>query len=163
MHCLTPSATYSTCSTSTRGSWQIIPRMGRKKVDRWRHLAELVNQGATLGVWCFCPAFREWLHDARCFHLEGCHQIGKLLMCAPDMLHPFQLGSGLTMTYHDLPTAVYKVVRGWNARTNISKSVVGSSSSVPLGRNGFDACFELLVHLIPLQQGTLRTGDARDA
>ena len=68
-----------------------------------------------------------------------------------------------TITYHDLPTAVYKVVRGWNARTNISKSVVGSSSSVPLGRNGFDACFELLVHLIPLQQGTLRTGDARDA
>ena len=30
-------------------------------------------------------------------------------MCAPDMLHPFQLGSGLTMTYHDLPTAVYKM------------------------------------------------------
>ena len=57
----------------------------------------------------------------RCFHLDGCHQIGKLLMCAPDMLHPFELGSGLTVTYHDLPTAVYKVVRGWNARTNISK------------------------------------------
>ena len=42
-------------------------------------------------------------------------------MCAPDMLHPFQLGSGLTMTCHDFPTAVYKVGRGWNARTNISK------------------------------------------
>ena len=79
------------------------------------------KSGATLVFWCFCPAFREWLHDARCFDLEGCHQIGKLLTCAPDMLHPFQLGSGLTMSYHDLPTAVYKVVRGWNARTNISK------------------------------------------
>ena len=58
------------------------------------------------------------MHDAfiRCWH-----QTGKLLMCAPDMLHPFQLGSGLTMTYHDLPTAVYKVVRGWKARTNMSK------------------------------------------
>ena len=43
----------------------------------------------------------EWLHDARCFHLEGCHQRGKLLLCAPDMLHPFELGSGLI--YRDLP------------------------------------------------------------
>ena len=57
----------------------------------------------------------EWLHDARCFHLEGCHQRGKLLLCAPDMLHPFELGSGLI--YRDLPwlTDCSLEVRGWNA------------------------------------------------
>ena len=58
-------------------------------------------------------------------------------MCAPDMLHPFQLGSRLTI----------------NARTNIS-----SSSSVPLGRNSVDACLNC-----SCTQGALRTGDARDA
>ena len=54
------------CSTSTRGSWQIIPRMGRKKVDKWRHRAELVNQGATLVFWCSCPALVNdcTMHDA---------------------------------------------------------------------------------------------------
>ena len=66
----------------------------QKKVYRWRHRAELVNQGATLVFWSFLCCLGEWLHNALCFHL--------LLMCAPDMLHPFQLGSDLpwlTMTY----------------------------------------------------------------
>ena len=101
------------------------------------------------------------MHDA---FIRCCHQTRKLLMCAPDMLHPFQLESGLTMTYHDLPTAVF--FGGAKSKgQNQYVEVVGSSSSVPLGRNGFDfrCLFELLVHLNPLQQGALRTGDSPDA
>ena len=59
------------------------------------------------------------LHDARCSHLERCHQIWKLLMWAPDML--FILSSLGSQTCQDLLTAVPMVVRGWKARTNISK------------------------------------------
>ena len=68
------------------------------------------------------------------------------------------------MTYHDLPTAVF--FGGAKSKgQNQYVEVVGSSSSVPLGRNGFDfrCLFELLVHLNPLQQGALRTGDSQDA
>ena len=202
MHCSTPSATYSTCSTSTRGSWQIIPRMGRKKVDRWRHRAELVNQGATQAG--AVPGLLLWAHiDQSCwryFNLCDMQNIGgsqfefgqtanqwfcrEWMTARSTMLSSGGLPSNSEIahvcalyassfpawkrTYHDLPwltdcSLQYKVVRGWSARTNISKSVVGSWSSVPLGRNGCDACFELLVHLNPLQQGALRTGDARDA
>ena len=132
-------------------------------VDRWRHRAGLVNQGATLVFGCFSPALVNdcTMHDA---FIRCCHQTRKLLMCAPDMLHPFQLESGLTMTYHDLPTAVF--FGGAKSKgQNQYVEVVGSSSSVPLGRNGFDfrCLFELLVHLNPLQQGALRTGDSPDA
>ena len=78
IHCSTPSATYSTCSTSTRGSWQIIPRMGRKKVDRWRHRAELVNQGATQAG--AVPGLLLWAHiDQSCwryFNLCDMQNIG---------------------------------------------------------------------------------------
>ena len=56
-----------------------------------------------------------------CFHLECCHQIGKLLMCAPDMLHPFQLGSRLTMTYQLQSPWWCEVEKPEHARTNISK------------------------------------------
>ena len=122
-HGSTPSATYSTCSTSTRGSWQIIPRMGRKNVDRWRHRAELVNQGATLVFWCFLSCI-SWM-TARCTMQSSgglpSNRAGKLRMCA------WYASSfpAWKRTYHDLPwlipTAVYKVVRGWNARTNTSK------------------------------------------
>ena len=57
------------------------------------------------------------MHDA---FIRCCHQTRKLLMCAPDMLHPFQLECGLTMTYHDLPTALF-FGGAKSARTNISK------------------------------------------
>ena len=70
-------------------------------------------------------------------------------MCAPDMLHPFQLGSGLTMTYHDRLQSTR-----WCEVETPEPILPGSSSSVP-GRNGFDACFEL-GHL-NLQQGALCT------
>ena len=73
----------------------------------------------------FLSCIGEWLHDSRCFHLEGCHQIGKLLMCAPDML-PFQLGSGLTMTYNCSLQGGARL-----KRQNQYLEVVGSSSSVP--------------------------------
>ena len=51
-----------------------------KKVDRWRHRAELVNQGATLDFGCFCPALVNdcTMHDA---FIRCCHQTRKLLMC----------------------------------------------------------------------------------
>ena len=83
----------------------------------------------------FLCCIGEWLHDARCFHLECCHQIGKLLMCAQEMLHPFQLGSRLTMT-NRLQSTWWCEVK----RQNQYFEVVGSSSSVPLGRNAFNAC-----------------------
>ena len=52
-------------------------------------------------------------------------------------------------TYHDLPWLTDCSLQGGARlkRQNQYFEVVGSSSSVPLGRNGFDACFELLVHL----------------
>ena len=158
IHCSTPSATYSTCSTSTRGSRQIIPRMGRKKADRWRHRATLVNQGATLVFWCFCPAFREWLHDARCYHLEGCHQIGKLLMCALDMFHPFQLGSGLTMTYRLQSTRWCEVETPEPIFRSCGILILSAT-----GKKWFRCLFWIARALKPMQQGALRTGDARDA
>ena len=50
-------------------SIQIIPRMGSKKVGRWRHRAELVNQGASL---VFVDAFvlHSWM-TARCTMLSS--------------------------------------------------------------------------------------------
>ena len=55
-----------TCSTSTRRSWQIIPTMGRKKVDRRRHRAELVNQVLLLFFDVFVLHFENdcTMHDA---------------------------------------------------------------------------------------------------
>ena len=43
-----------------------------------------------------------WM-TARCTMLAsgGLPSNRESALCAPDMLHPFQLGSGLTMTYHD--------------------------------------------------------------
>ena len=79
--------------------------MVRTKVDRWRHRAELVNQGATLVLdvfRCFCPALVNdcTMHDA--FHLECCHQTRKLLTCVPKkcfILSGSGLSLWLTMTY----------------------------------------------------------------
>ena len=51
IYCSTPSATCSTCSTSTRGSWQ----------NRWGHQAELVNQGAT--YWFFYVFVLHFVND----------------------------------------------------------------------------------------------------
>ena len=131
----------------------------QKKVYRWRHRAELVNQGATLVFWSFLCCLGEWLHNALCFHLEGCRQIGKLLMCAPDMLHP----SSLEATYHDLPwctDGVYKVAPGLKRQ---NQSIFWSCGILILsatGKKGFRCLFELLVHLDPLHR-LVRTGDAR--
>ena len=47
---------------------ETIPRMGRKKVDRWRHRAELVNQGATLVLDVFVL---QWWMTARCTMLSS--------------------------------------------------------------------------------------------
>ena len=98
------------------------------------------------------------MHDAfiRCWH-----QTGKLLMCAPDMLHPFQLGSGLTMTYHDLPTAVFF----WWCEVKRPEPICRSCGILILSataKKWFRCLFELLVHLNPLRQGALRTGDSPD-
>ena len=120
----------------------------QRKVYRWRHRAELVNQGATLVFWSFLCCLGEWLHNALCFHL--------LLMCAPDMLHPFQLGS-------DLPwrtDGVYKVAPGLKCQ---NQSIFWSCGILILsatGKKGFRCLFELLVHLDPLHP-LVRTGDAR--
>ena len=120
----------------------------QRKVYRWRHRAELVNQGATLVFWSFLCCLGEWLHNALCFHL--------LLMCAPDMLHPFQLGS-------DLPwrtDGVYKVAPGLKRQ---NQSIFWSCGILILsatGKKGFRCLFELLVHLDPLHP-LVRTGDAR--
>ena len=127
--------------------------MGRKKVDRWRHQAELVNQGATLVFFrCFCPAVvnDSTMHDA---FIWCCHQRRKLLMCVPDMLHPNQLGNGLTMTYRQ------QSIRWWEAER--PEPIYWSCGILILsatGKKWFQCFFELLVHFNPLQQGALCTG-----
>ena len=89
---------------------QIIARMGRKKVDRWRHRAELVNQGATLDFRCFCPALVNdcTMHDA---FIRCCHQTRKLLMCRICFILTSLEASlpWLTMTYQQ-----HKVERLWD-------------------------------------------------
>ena len=65
----------------------------------------------------FLSCSGEWQHDARCFHLvlpskkETAHVCAGYASSEP----------AWKRAYHDLPTAVYKVVRGWKARTNILK------------------------------------------
>ena len=65
----------------------------------------------------FLSCSGEWLHDARYFHLvlpsnrETAHVCAGYASSWP----------AWKRAYHDLPTAVYTVVRGWKARTNILK------------------------------------------
>ena len=134
---LTPSATYSTCSTSTRGSWQIIPRMGRKKVDRWRHRAELVNQGVTrFLMFLSCVS---WM-TARCTMLSsrGLPSNREIAHVCAGYASSFPAWK---RTYHDLPWLTDCSLQGGARlkRQNQYFEVVGSSSSVPLGRNGWIA------------------------
>ena len=94
--------------------------MGRKKVDRWRQRAELVNQGATVLLLFFGVFLLHWWMTARCTMLSsgGLPSNREMAHVCAGYASSF---AAWKRTYHDLPTAVYKVVRGWNARTNISK------------------------------------------
>ena len=115
-----------------------------KKVDRWRHRAELVNQGATLVFRCFCPALVNdcTMHDA---FIRCCHQTRKLLMCRICFFWP-----AWKRAYHDLP---------WLTDSIRLKGCGILILSAP-GKKWFR--FELLVHFNPLQQGALHTGDSPD-
>ena len=155
IHCSTPSATYSTCSTS----WLMTNYTQNGPQKSWQ-VETASRVGKSRCYSCFLVFFScigEWLHDARCFHLEGCHQIGKWLMCAPDMLHPLQLGSGLTMTYRLQSTRWCEVETPEPIFRSCGILILSAT-----GKKWFRCLFELLVHLNPLQGG-LRTGEARDA
>ena len=165
IRCSTPSATCSTCSTWTLCSVahdKLYPEWAAKKVDSWQ-VETPSRVGKSRCYSCFLMFFScigEWLQDARCFHpvlpsnKEIAHVCSGYASSFPAWMR----------TCHDLPTAVF--FGGAKSKgQNQYVEAVGSSSSVPLGRNGFDfrCLFELLVHLNPLQQGALRTGDSPDA
>ena len=119
---------FNTCSTSRRGSWQMIPRMGRKKVDRWRHRAELVNiKVLPLFFWCFCPALVNdcTMHDAFIWR-AAIKQGNCSCVCGICFI--------LSSLEADLPWLTNCSLQGGARlkRQNQYLEVVGSSSSVPL-------------------------------
>ena len=157
IRCSTPSATCSTCSTWTRCSWQIIPRMGRKK--SWQ-VETPSRVGKSRCYSCFLMVLScigEWLHDARCFHpvLASNREIAHVCAGYASSFPAWK------RTYHDLPTAVFF----WWCEVKRPEPICRSCGILILSataKKWFRCLFELLVHLNPLRQGALRTGEAPD-
>ena len=138
-----------------------MPRMCHKKVDRWRDWAELVNQVATL---VFDVRVLHWWMTARCTILAS-----RVLPANRDIAQGVRrICFILSSLEANLQTAVYMVVRDWKVSVDIWKSwdFFNLSAIEKKWINGLDACLNLncsCTYINPLQQGALRTGDARVA